>query len=196
MSANLSEEQIALHDESYKKAWSLISGEMRLAENAHTQKVGFFTRRKLNKAIALFEQTIQIKPDNWASMWALGKIYDRFGEDATAFDWLFKAHRIEPNNPDVAREAALSALNIGKNKEAIELTESALRLKPEDFGLVSNLALALLFYGRVDEAREKAKDAVEANPNDRISKDVLTLIEQVISGKRAQPKSVLKLKGL
>ena len=196
MSVNLSEEQIALHDEIYKKAWSLISGEMRLAENAHVQKVGFFTRRKLNKAIALFEQTIQLNPNNWASMWALGKIYDRFGEDSTAFDWFVKAHRIEPNNPDVAREAALSALNIGKNKEAVELTEAAIRLKPEDFGLVSNLALALLFEGRLDDAREKAKDAVEANPNDKISKDVLTLIEQVISGKRTKPKSVRELKGL
>lgn len=195
MNENLSEEQIALHDHSYKKAWSLIADEMRLEGNARARKIGFFTRRKLNKAIALFEQTIQIKPDNWASMWALGKIYDRFGNDATAFEWFTKAHRIEPNNSDVVREAALSALNLGKSKEAIELTEAAIFLKPEDSGLVANLALALLFNGRFDEAKEKAADAVEANPNDNISKDLLTLIEQVISGKRAQPKSVRELEG-
>jgi len=138
----------------------------------------------LKKAISLFEQTLQIAPANWSAMWIMGKIYQRMGDDATALEWFTQAHRIKRTNPDVAREAALCAMNLGRAKEAVEFSAAAIELKPNDSGLVANLALALLLDNKPQEAKQKAEVAVSANPSDVVSVNVLRLINDVISGRR------------
>jgi Flp pilus assembly protein TadD len=144
---------------------------------------------KAQKAISLFEQALAIKPDNWASMWALGKIYQRMGDDATALEWFTKAHRIEPTKPDIIREASLCAMNLGKGKEAVGFTSAAIELNPDAAGLVANLALALLLDNRPQEAKEKAEHAVNANSKDVVPRNVLQFINEVISGNRPRQKT-------
>jgi hypothetical protein len=54
-------------------------------------------------------------------MWALGRIEQRRGNPAAALAWFEKAHRIQPDQPDVAREASLAALDIGLSEKAVAL---------------------------------------------------------------------------
>jgi len=189
MELELTNEQIELHDRLYREGWETIDGEIQVHGRAPLGKPSWSARRKLKKAISLFERTLQINPSNWASMWALGKIHQRTGSDATALEWLTKAHQIKPTNPDVLREAALCALNLGKPKEAVAFTTMAIALKPDDPGLVANLALALLLDHKPEEAKEKAKEAVTATSNDAVSRNVLRFIDDVISEERPYPKS-------
>lgn len=185
-----SKEEPNLHDRLHTEGWKILEGEVHLEGPEPLRRPGWLSRRKLKKAISLFEQMLAINPTSWSAMWALGKIYQRMGDDAKALEWFTRAHQIEPLNPDVMREAALSALNVGKGKEAEDFTTSAIELKPNDAGLISNLALALLLNNKSREAKEKAEEAVRANPADFVSKNVLEFIDDVVSGKRPYPKNL------
>ncbi len=193
MNSKSKEEQANLHDRLHTEGWRMLDGEVHLQGRGELRKPGWFSLRNLKKAITLFEQMLAINPTSWSAMWALGKIYQRMDDDAKALEWFTRAHQIEPLNPDVMREAALSALNVGKGKEAEDFTTAAIELKPNDAGLISNLALALLLNNKSREARERAEEAVRANPADFVSKNVLQFIDDVVSGKRPYPKSLREI---
>jgi tetratricopeptide (TPR) repeat protein len=189
MGQELTGEQINLHNQLYQEGLRLIEGEIHIHDRPPVGKPGWLTRRKLRKAISLFERTLEINPANWSAMWVLGKVYQRMGGDVTALEWFTKARQIERTNPDVVREAALCALNLGRTKEAVELTATAIELKPDDPGLVANHALALLLDNRPQEAKDRADEAVNADPSDAVSRSVLQFIKDVISGRKQYPKS-------
>ena len=81
-------------------------------------------------------------------MWMLGKVVQRLGDERSAFDWFAKAWDQKPENINVAREAALSAMHLGLARHAIEYCEEALKLEQNEPGLVCNLALAFLHGGK------------------------------------------------
>jgi tetratricopeptide (TPR) repeat protein len=190
MNLEFTGEQIALHDRLSREGWKILDHQIQIHDRPPLGKPGWFVQRRLRKAISLLEQTLQINPTNWASMWGLGKIYQRLNDDSTALQWFIKAHQIEPTNADVVREAALCALNLGRSKEAVEFASAAIQLKPDDPGLVANLALALLLDHRVDEAKQRAQEAVIGSGNDAISRNVLQLVDDVISGRKSYPKTL------
>lgn len=178
------------HDALYSKGWSLIEGRVFLHGAAAGGRPGWFSRWQLGRAIKCFEQALGINPQGWQSMWALGKIYQRLGEHAAAFDWFSEAHVINPDQPDVTRETGIAALEIGRVKEALELCRAAATSKPDDLGLICNLALALCLAGQDLEAEKYAASAVERDPSDSISATVLGLVREVASGKRQRPKQL------
>jgi tetratricopeptide (TPR) repeat protein len=190
MSSKISDKDIELHDRLYAKAWALIEGEIYLQGRSPLDKPGWRARRKLNEAISLFEQTLKIKPENWNSMWALGKIYQRLSDGSSAFNWFAQAQKTVPDNADVLREATLCAMTLGNGGAAVALATSAVSLNPNDPGLISNLALALLLDGQVKEASEQIAIAVRANPDERIARSVQQLIEDVKLGKVPPPRTL------
>jgi tetratricopeptide (TPR) repeat protein len=181
------------HNELYLEACKLIEGEIQLGSKLR-EKPGWLIRRRLQKAANIFRQVLEIKPSNWAAMWLLGKIFQRLGDDETALDWFTKACLFEPDDPNVPREAALCALNLGRNKEALDFAANAVRQNPQDAGLHANLAIALLLTGEPTEAHREAEWAVQSDPDDRISKKVLKIIDEVNAGERPYPKHFRELK--
>jgi Flp pilus assembly protein TadD len=103
---------------------------------------------------------------------------------------------VAPEQPDVAREAGLAALELGDNKRAEALFRSAIQRSPSDAGLVANLALAQLLRGLVDEAHASASEAVARNPGDRVSRAVLTAVRKVREGGAPLPKSLAAVQRL
>src|SRR5262245_35870876 len=96
------------HNRLYKQACDLIDGLLIL----HPQEPGELDaegRRRLEEAIVLFDEVIQINPRNWAAMWLLGKVYQRLGDFERGLEWFSRSHQLKPDQPDVAREAALAA---------------------------------------------------------------------------------------
>lgn len=189
MRDGLSDRDLERHDAAYKEAWRLIRNEI-LLNGRSPRFPRWLVRRRLRKAIGLFETALEINPSGWQSMWGLGKIYQRLGDHVKALDWFLKARLLEPNNPDVAREASLSALDLGRAEESLALTEAALVANPSDPGLLANRALALMIAGHLTDARTLAAEAVRRNPRDRISKNALKLVEDVAAGKRRRPTRV------
>ena len=177
----------------YDKACALTKGELILHENQGRKPPNFWIRFKLRRATKLFREVLELAPDNWASMWLLGKTVQRLGDEKTAFEWFVKAWDQKPKNVDVAREASLSAMNLGLARHAVEYCEEALRLDPQDAGLLCNLALAMLHDGKSAEAFTLAQQAIDRNPSDAVCKSVMKLAQHFVRTKASCPRNSAEL---
>ena len=184
------EEEAETHNALTTQAWEIINPLIVLNESPVRGTPSWFERRKLKKAISLFERAREINPDGYSSMWALGKIYQRLGDNTLALKWFDHSHHANPEHPDVAREAALSALDIGDSASALRYCEIAIKLSPDDPGLVSNLALAHLLAGDDTNAFRIAEEATSRDPSDAISKTVLRFVDDVSQGRKPRPKTL------
>jgi len=148
---------------------------------------------KIKEGIKYLDAVTKINPDNWAAFWLKGKAYQALGDPVLAYDEFKKACDIEKENPDVARELMIESLNLGKGEEDVEIGEHALSLKPNDPGLMRNLGLAYLINGEIEKAEEVTRQAIALDPQDEINKQILNIIREVKSGKRAQPRKYSNL---
>jgi hypothetical protein len=186
------EEDRVRHNELYQRACDLTKGLLILG-NQETAPLEASERQRLEEAIRLFIEVVAIKPDNWAAMWLLGKILQRLGEYGQGLEWFARAHRINPDQPDVAREAAIAAMDLGRPEEAIPYCEAAIAAKSDDPGLRANLALALLFSEKPAEARAIGQEAMARDPADAITVQLVRIIEEVLSGERPCPHHIRDL---
>jgi Flp pilus assembly protein TadD len=88
---------------------------------------------------------------------------------------------------DVAREAGIAALDIGRVQEALTLCRAAVANSPDDAGLVCDLALAYCLADDDAEAQRCVAEAVRRDPRDRISATVHSFIQDVAWGRRNRP---------
>jgi len=123
-------------------------------------------------------------------MWALGKIYQRLGDHERSYQWFLRARSLNPDQPDVAREAGLAAMDAGRVEEALELCLAAVHLSPDDLGLRCNLALAYLLAGDDSNALECASIAANGDPGDDISQNVLAFVRDVRDGRKPRPRKL------
>lgn len=174
------------HDELYQRAAALIDGLLIL----HSKEPAPLERpqhQRLEQAIPLFEEVVRLNPHNWAAMWLLGKVYQRLVNYEQSLNWFARAHRVNPEQVDVAREASIAAMEVGRPAEAIPFCECAIENNPNDPGLRANFALALLFSERPLEARHVAAEALQRDPADAITAQIVRFITEVLDGKRPCP---------
>ena len=67
--------------------WALTEGRLVIQGEEPSGRPGWYTRWQLLRAARCFERALAINPEGWSSMWALGKIYQRFGDQEAAFGW-------------------------------------------------------------------------------------------------------------
>ena len=180
------------HDDLYRQASGLIDGLLILGNRGPGPLVPQHTKR-LESAIPLFAEVVQINPGNWAAMWLLGKVHQRLGEHEHALAWFLRAHRLNPDQSDIAREAAITAMELGRPEEATAYCERALETNPGDPGLQANLALTFLFSGNPEAAQTVVQDALSRDPSDHITARIARIIREVLQGKRSCPRHVKDL---
>lgn len=178
------------HNALTAEAWRLIEGQLLLNEPNPVGSPGWLARRRLRRAVSLFERALAINPDGWQSMWAVGKIHQRLGDPRQALRWFGRAFDLNPAQPDVAREAGLAALDTGDGDHAVQYCEAAVRNAPDDPGLLANLALAHVLRGDDAAGRRCADEAVRRAPDDAISKGVRAWVGEVAGGTRRRPRSM------
>ncbi len=193
MERQFTQQEVDRHNALYEKGCALIEGEILLHDTDPVGQPRWFARQKLHRAIQCFQQALEINPEGWPSMWALGKIYQRLGESREALAWFGRAHAVNPDQPDVAREAGLAALEFGQGNAAVRYCEAAVKANPEDPGLVANLALAYLVSQDVAKAQRCAQEALARNPGDEISRRVLAVISEVTAGRRPCPRTMREI---
>jgi tetratricopeptide (TPR) repeat protein len=180
------------HDALYKRAsklcWDLI-----LLDDREPAPLDDDARQRLAEATRLFEEVVSMNPGNWAAMWMLGKVCQRLEDPARGLEWFARAHRVNPDQVDVAREASIAAMDAGRPGEAIPFCERALQVEPDNAGLRANLALALLFCERVEEARKEVQDALARDPSDAITQTLARIVGEVAAGTRPCPHHVRDL---
>ena len=182
------EDEAERHNALTKRGWNLSRDQFHLHDGGASGEPGYFTRRKLRRAIKCFEEALLINPGGWSSMWALGKIYQRLGQHQLSLDWFSRAIDLNPGQPDVAREAGLAALDSGEGSLAVQFCSVAVANKPDDPGLVANLALAHMLRGDDTSALECANRAVKLDVEDQVSRNVLRFVESVASGTQLRPR--------
>jgi tetratricopeptide (TPR) repeat protein len=183
----MTEQQIAEHNRSFKEAASIVSAEILLHERPKMPAPGWWLRRKLKRALKLFERVLQLNPENWSAMWYCGKIDQRFNDHATALSWFERAFHVNPSQPDVAREASMCAMELGRHDEAIRFAHRATQIEPQNPGLHANLALALLLAGRIPEAGNSIERAIVGDPSDKISRNISAIVQHFATTGRAPP---------
>jgi tetratricopeptide (TPR) repeat protein len=180
------------HNQLYKEACALTEGLIHLHDQPPTELDGA-GRQRLERAIPLFQEVLQINPQNWSAMWLLGKVHQRLSDYAQALEYFTRAHRVKPDQPDVAREASIAAMDLGRAEEAVVFCKRALEAEPEDAGLRANLALALLFSGKPQEAAGVAEEALRRSPDDAITARIVAIIGEVLAGTRPCPRHIRDL---
>jgi len=183
----MTEQERIEHNRAFQEACALIKDKIPVHDRPSMTKPGWSLRRRLNRALSLFEQVLQLNPENWSAMWMAGKIHQRLGDFTAALSWFDRAYQVNPSQPDVAREAALCAMELGRHDAAIVFAHRAVQIQPANAGLHANLALAYLLAGRVNEAQTSIDRSLAADPTDAISKTVLDVIRHFAANGRTPP---------
>ena len=181
------------HDQAYQQAIQLLDG-LILLDDRPVAPLDAPAQEKLGRALSLLAEVVQIVPKNWAAMWHLGKIHQRLGDRERCLQWFARAHLVHPQQPDVAREASIAAMELGRAAEAVQYCERAVQLQPAEPGLLANLGLALLLAGKPGEAKAKLDVAQSKSPSDPIIANLLRIVEEVHAGSRPCPRSVADLR--
>ena len=150
-------------------------------------RLSWLQRWRVRRGVRLLERVVALNPQNWAAFWVMGKARQANGECESALEAFLNSHRINPEHPDVAREASISALECSKHELGIALAERAWKLNEADPGLRANLALAYLFSKQPQRAKTHIEEAYAKDPNDQITAGVRKVIDEVIAGKRPCP---------
>jgi Flp pilus assembly protein TadD len=189
----MTEEQRLEHNRVFEEASALIKNEIPLHERPNMPKPGWLLRRKLKRAVSLFERVLQLKPDNWSAMWLVGKVHERLGDNDTALSWFERSYQVNPSQPDVAREASTCAMRVGRHDAAIVFAHRATQIEPANAGLHANLALAYLLAGRVAEAQTSIDRSIAVDQTDKISQTIKTIVQHFVTNGRTPPTTTAAL---
>jgi len=111
------------------------------------QAAGARDRNQLDKAVALYKQALERKPDWDEGLWALGSIaydLDRYAECSAAFG---KLAAVKPDSAPAWTMAGLCEYKLRRHKEALACMEQAARLEfqaPAELARSGRLHYALL----------------------------------------------------
>jgi len=189
----MTEQQRVEHNKLFEEASALIKDEIPLHDRPPLPQPGWFLRRRLKRALSLFERVLGLAPENWSAMWFVGKVHQRLGDGAAALSWFERAYQVNPSQPDVAREASLCAMSIGRGDAAVVYAHRATQIEPESAGLHANLALAYIVAGRIDEAQKSIERALAADASDTISQTIRAIIQHFATNGRTPPKTTAEL---
>jgi len=184
----LTEEQIKRHNDLYARANELSKG-LVILDDVPQKSLGFFQKRRLRKAIELYQQVLELNPANWPAMVGIGKAFQSLGELEQALTWFLRAHDFVPDNPSVAKEVGYAAGRLRKHDVAIRVMEVVAKQHPNNAGLQWNLGLSCLMAGKAADACKAFERTVELEPQRGVNKKLLNFAREVESGKRPCPKT-------
>ena len=179
------------HNEVYQRGAGLISRLMKL--HGREPRLSKRDKQAVLEAIRDLDAVTNYKPGNWAAFWIKGKGYQTLSDHRAARAEFQAAFAIQKENPDVAREYAYSCMELGDGEEAVAAARHAVGLSHGDAGLLANLALALLVSGEHAEAKARITESLQLAPSDPISKAVERVLNEVLAGRRKQPKVLADL---
>jgi Flp pilus assembly protein TadD len=181
----LPDDLMPFFNQHYKKGWKLMQQVVILEGKA--SKPSFWQRWQGRRAVGHFKKCLKLVPSHWPTHWGLGKAYQGLGEHALALASFEEAFRLQPQNPDVVREASIAAMDAGQPNLAVQYSAAALALSPDDAGLMCNHAINLLVAGNDSDAINLITTALSLAPEDQINKHAFQLIKDVTSGLKKRP---------
>lgn len=182
----MTEDQRAEHNRAFAEAAGIVNAELPLTPVDDTTAPSEPLRRKLARALELFDRVVQLNPKNWSALWMMGRIHRRVGDGAAALDCFECAHLANPAQPEVLRLASRCAMDLGRHDHALALAQRAVQLDPNSAVFRANLALACLLSRRLPEAQLAVSQALAGDPADTQTQ-LLKAIIQHFAAKRVAP---------
>lgn len=180
------------NNSSYKSAFdkgvALIKGSIQL-DGQQLGALGFFERRRLNKALKHFEAASSLAPTNGAPMLFIAKIKQRFGDYDGSLEWLQKANAVEPGNLILAIETGATLGRLGKHREAATVLEVAAHHHPHEPRIQCNLGLSYLMAGDTEDALKTFQFLFQLEPDFPTNQKLLELANEIRLGKKPTPKN-------
>ncbi|MCT4637686.1 MAG: SseB family protein [Bacteroidales bacterium] len=173
-------------DEIFDKAIDKQKG-LILLDGYRSKPLGTDDKLKLEESIENFKKCLQIVPAHWQSMVMIAKSYQRLERHTEAFEYLEQAFNTESENHTIPMEASLEAMHLKDIDKALFYSEESLKRKPDDFVLMGNYAMNLLIANKDDEAKEMIEKAIKINPNDKVNRNIRSIVSDVIAGERKRP---------
>lgn len=189
----MTEQQRVEHNKLFEEASAIIKDEIPLHDRPPLARPGWLLRRRLKRSLSLFDRVLGLAPENWSAMWLVGKVHQRLGDGATALSWFERAYQVNPSQPDVAREASLCAMDIGRGDAAVVFAHRAAQIEPDSAGLLANLALAYLLAGNIGEAQRSIDRSLSADASDTISQTIKAIIHDFAANGSTPPKTTAEL---
>ncbi len=125
-----------------------------------------FTVGRTDEAVAHFEQSLRIKPDNVPTLLNLARVEEERGRFDDAEGRLRAARAVDPSDPVVHLNLATVLTKSGRPEEAVSEYQDALRFpSASDYLAHSGLGVALMRLGRTRDAIDHFRIAVSLRPD-------------------------------
>ena len=148
---------------------------------------------KLSQPIEELQSLIAKYPDAAKPSLALGMAWYAVGKTDAARHHLDRAAQLDPTNTMILKELGGVCLDQGDFAGAVDVATRAVAVQPDNAELLGNLAVSQLLAGENTRAKQTISYALSNDPSDSINCNIRSMIDEVICGRRAQPKSLLEL---
>lgn len=115
------------------------------------------------KAVAHYQQAIQLSPSHHVAVVNLGRLYRSLGENSKAEEWYRRALKVA-RTAEVLSPLGALYYNTGRHKEALEVYREAVSLQPSQRELRLALAQVLAVMGQTKEAEKITSHIVSEEP--------------------------------
>lgn len=119
--------------------------------NYHAARV-YESQGKMHAALALYEKSLQMAPDQQAVLVAYARLLDREGNFGKAESLYHRAIELQPTNALALNDLGMMYARRGKVAEAGTQLNRAIQLKPMNQRYRNNMAIVLIDAGRSEEA--------------------------------------------
>src|SRR5829696_2874229 len=123
----------AQHDRLYQEGVDLVTPYLPMNQPPDAD-LSDDDRSTLRRGIERFLRVLAMNPGNWSAMWMAGMTLRRLGELEPALAMFTRAAEFSGDNADVPREAAITAMDLGRPADAIAFATQAVRNDPADAG--------------------------------------------------------------
>lgn len=125
-----------------------------------------FEDGRLADAVAHFEDTVKISPEDYSGWSAWGFSLGRLGRYEEAVRALERAVKINPQDYAAWFNQGTALANLGRYEEALRAFERAVKINPQDYGTWFNKGWALQELGRYEDAVTSFNRAVKLKPQE------------------------------
>ena len=175
-------------------------------QNIYSSALELFNKNSLKKALTLFEEVIQLNPNNFDSYFYIGNIYHIQGQLGKAIKAFNKVLALDPNHTDASISLSVILNDIGQYEKAQKIFEKAnKKVKNETQGIqdphinkkfsLKHFELAEMYfsYNRYDESLFEYNKAMGLDPENL---EIRIKIAKVYSKKGYISKAFEELKKL
>ena len=120
---------------------------------------------RLQEAEAIYQEMLEIQPDNPALLYLLGRVAFQQGNSSTAVDYISKAISMNGSNASFHNDLGTVLTTQGKLEEAIASYHRAIAIKPDYANAHYNLGNALSAQGKPDAAITSYRQTIAIKPD-------------------------------